>query len=449
MNRLFRSGYSFALGLTLVLLVYDGAIRKWLLPEAEQLAFILKDMLLALTLAVWALRWAGRPRPATMPPPIRLLVVVYAWWVILEMFNPNLPNVLVGIWGVKSHLLYASLLFLLPAAYSRLEDLFRVLAKLYPWLVIPVCTLAFAQLLSPTDSILNEQVAGSSAALAYFGESGLVRVSGPFSYISGMAAFVQISVLLGLALYLGGARSRLFLVSLGFALASLPVTGSRAVVAVAAVGAILVLGGALTARLIGTALVVRALAVMAVLGAISLYAQDAAWEALAQRTMSSRQDENRLITAFTNAFEFFDDAGLTGFGSGAANLGSAALSGNVVPYSWLPNSTGFEEESGRIVLELGIVGWAISLSMRIGLLCWAAFLVTRGRSREARLAGVIALPLMALGVQQGNGVFAVPLANAYYWFCVAMMAMGRHRERQLKDERTRALREQQELLMTR
>jgi hypothetical protein len=444
-----ESLYSISLGMLLALLIYDGAIRKWLLPDAEQVVFIAKDALLALMLAIWVLQWGGRPRPASMPPAVRLLVVVYAWWVVLEMFNPNLPNFLVGLWGVKSHLLYAGLLFLLPVAYARLEDLFRVLARLYPWLVIPACSLAFAQLLSPSDSILNEQVAGANAALAYFGESGLVRVSGPFSYISGMAAFVQICALLGLALYLGGARSRLFLVGLGFALASLPVTGSRAVIAVVVVGAVLTLAGAAAAKLVGLATVARAVTVMVILGAISLYTQDAAWDALAQRTMSSRQDENRLITAFTNAFTFFDEAGLTGFGTGAANLGSVALAGDTAPYSWLPNSIGFEEESGRIVLELGIVGWAISLSMRIGLLFWAAFLILRGRSHEARLAGVVALPLMALGVQQGNGVFATPLANTYYWFCVAMMAMARHQERQLKAERARALREQQQMLMMR
>ena len=142
-----------------------------------------------------------------------------------------------------------------------------------------------------------------------------------------------------------------------------------------------------------------------------------------------------MITAFTNAFDFMGEAGLTGFGTGAANLAAVVLSGNVVPFSWLPFGGGFEEESGRIVIELGIIGWALSLGLRVGLLIWAGSLLLGGRSRNVRLTGVLALPVMALGVLQGNGVFAVPLAAVYYWFCVALMAMARYQDLQIRTER--------------
>jgi hypothetical protein len=449
MKRLPLFRYPVALSLLLALLIYDGAIRKWLLPNAEQLVFVAKDALLVLTLLVYLFSQRRKRRSSTMPPTVRLCIVLYSWWVILEIFNPNLPNLLVGIWGAKSHLLYAGLIILLPVAYPRLDEFFDLLEGMFPWLVIPVAALAFAQVLAPFDSILNQQVTGTDAGLAFFGESGLVRVSGPFSYISGMAGFVQITCLLGVALYLGGARSRMFLVGLGFALASLPVTGSRAVVAVVAVGAILIIGAALAARLIGTVTVFRAGLVIMFLGGISLYSQDAAWEALTQRALNHREDENRSITAFTNAFEYLGIAGFTGFGAGSTNFGSVALAGDVDPFSWLPNSIGFEEESGRIVLELGVVGWLLSLAMRVSLLLWAVTLFLGSRSRAARLAGVVAFPLMALGVQQGNGVFAVPLANVYYWFCVALMAMARFQEKQLRAEQAHAIKEQWQALIPR
>jgi hypothetical protein len=125
----------------------------------------------------------------------------------------------------------------------RLDD--ALLDGEITWVVVPVCTLAFVQLASPASSFINQQVRGGMDMIAYFGESGLVRVTGTFSYITGMASFVQATTVLGMALFLGGARSRKFLVGLGFALAALPATGSRGVIAIAAASAIIILFAAL------------------------------------------------------------------------------------------------------------------------------------------------------------------------------------------------------------
>jgi hypothetical protein len=423
--------YRVVFALLLFLLIYDGAIRKWIVPGAEQIIFIAKDVLLTATLGYWAITRRAKAT-ARLHPGVRVVFTLYACWVVLQVFNINLPNWAVGIWGLKSHLLYAGIVILLPLAYPRLDELIKVLSKIYPWLVIPVCTLAFVQLLAPADSFLNQQVREDGAGTSYFGDASYVRVTGTFSYISGMAAFVQCAALLGVALYLGKVRSRLFLVALGFPLAALPVTGSRSVVATVVGGIGLMLAAAWVARIIGPRTLIKALLLLVGLGVVGFYSQDVAWEALVQRARGASGDEYRAITAFTNAFLFMDIAGLTGFGTGAANFGAVALSGSVVPFSWLPMGSAFEEESGRIVLEIGIVGWLLSVCLRLGLLIWATSLALRSKTSVGRWVGVLALPVMALGVQNGSGVFAVPLAAVYYWFCVALMAMARYEERQAK-----------------
>ncbi len=86
----------------------------------------------------------------------------------------------------------------------------------------------------------------------------------------------------------------------------------------------------------------------------------------------------------------------------------------------------FEEESGRIVIELGIVGWFLSLAMRLAFLTWSLRLVRRGATPSIRSAAIIAVPLLALGVYQGSGVFAPPIAAACYWFCVALLGMAQY-----------------------
>jgi hypothetical protein len=371
---------------------------------------------------------------------------------LLETANPNLPNILVGVWGLKAHLLYASLILLLPLAFSNLDNLFRWLVRAYPWVVVPVCALGFVQLAAPADSFINQQVRGGIDMISYFGEAGLVRITGTFSYITGMAVFVQVTSMLGVGLFLGGARSRLFLVGLGFAVAALPATGSRAVIAVAAISTLIMLFTALASHLIGMRVMVRFVTVIAILGAISLLTQDATWVALQERTESAAElvgDTGRVFTAFTNAFSFFNVAGIFGFGSGSTNYGAFALVNDVAPFSWLPADIYFEEESGRLVLELGVLGWFFSQAMRIAFFFWSARLALKGGTRTVRVAGVLVLPVMALGMYVGNGVFAPPVGATYFWFSVALLAMAQYEHRQAFLERARLRTQQFQVIVAR
>ncbi|MDJ0739244.1 MAG: hypothetical protein QNJ91_05980 [Gammaproteobacteria bacterium] len=416
----------FALGAFLLLVLYDGALRKWALPDLERLVFIAKDLLLAAAL-VYAIALFKSQVRFTMRPGVAVVLLVYAVWVVLQAANLNLPSLALGVWGVKAHLLYAALLVLLPLAFADLKSLYRWLAGVYPWLVVPVCVLAMAQLAAPADSFINQQVRGGLDRISYFGDAGLVRVSGTFSYITGMAVFVQSAVILGFGLALGGARRGAFLAGFGAALAVMPSTGSRSVILIAAVSVLLMLWFAISARLVTRAVGLRLVVVILLLGVASLFLQDAGWRALHERTLSVVQQTNdleRLVTTFTNAFGFFDVAGLFGFGSGATSYGAVALVPGTAPFAWLPAGIYFEEESGRIVLELGALGWAISLALRFALLLWAIDLALGGATREVRFAAVLALPVMALGVYKGTGVFAPPVGAVFYWFCVAMLMMA-------------------------
>jgi hypothetical protein len=96
----------------------------------------------------------------------------------------------------------------------------------------------------------------------------------------------------------------------------------------------------------------------------------------------------------------------------------------------LPAGIYFEEESGRLVLELGMFGWLFSLAMRVALFFWSAKLAMKGRTRTVRVAAVLVLPVMALGMYVGNGIFAPPVGATYYWFCVALLAMAQFEHRQ-------------------
>ncbi len=415
----------FGLALFLSLMLYDGALRKWGFPGGEQLIFIIKDVVL-LVLIVFGLGQTNRHANSKIPGSVSPLMLLYALWVLLEIANPGLPNLAVGIWGLKSHLLYVGIVLLLPIAFHNLDDFFRVVRNLFPMVVIPICVMAFFQVALPADSLLNLSIKGDTEATAYFGEASLVRVTGTFSYISGMAAFVQTFTLLGVGLFLGGARKPWFLIGLTAIMATLPATGSRGVLVSVIASVFLMLIATAVSRLAKFGSVLRVVATTAILMAISGFLQQDAWVAILQRSFGDAGDEGRAFTAFTNALEHIEVGGFFGFGTGAANLGALALVADGMPFWWLPIGGAFEEESGRIVLELGIIGWVFSLAMRLALLAWAMSLLTKVSTHASRLAVVIALPTIAYGVWVGNGVFAVPLANFYFWFCVALLAMAQN-----------------------
>ena len=58
------------------------------------------------------------------------------------------------------------------------------------------------------------------------------------------------------------------------------------------------------------------------------------------------------------------EAGLLGFGIGATHQTAAALAPNLPPYSWLRGLI-VEVETGRIMLELGALGFLLVYLIRI------------------------------------------------------------------------------------
>lgn len=431
--RLLRLG----LGSFLLLLIYDGAVRKWLLVDYEQYVFILKDLLLCAILGLTVLTSRALTPRFDFYPPARALFLLYAGLVVVQAFNVNLPNLLLGVWGIKSHLLYAGLALVVAQAYVGPAECLQSLARLYPWMVVPPCLVAFVQLGFPADSFINQQVRGGIEHISHFGDGNLVRVTGTFSFSTGMAVFVQSAVILGAGLYLAGFRSRGFMLGLAVALAAMPASGSRGVIVTCVAAVMVLLLAALVARFVTLKRMAGFMFGLLVLGVFAFYVQGDAWEALGERTVRVAEDfgdESRAITIFTSAFDFFAIAGLFGFGTGATDSAAMALVPGGADFGWLPAGLYFEEENGRIVLELGVVGWLSGLLLRGVLLFWSMSLCWKGKDQAVRAAGVMAAPIMAMGLYVGGGVFAPPLGSAFYWLAVGLLGMAQYRQRMLRRE---------------
>ena len=109
-----------------VLLIFEGALRKWVLPGAQAQIYLLKDVIL---LGVYLGFFLDRRR--TQPTlrdgrAIKIILVVAFGFGCLEVLNPSSPSVLVGLAGLKTYFLYAPIAFVLPYAIKSREHLLVV-----------------------------------------------------------------------------------------------------------------------------------------------------------------------------------------------------------------------------------------------------------------------------------------------------------------------------------
>ncbi len=140
-----------AVQLAMVLVIFEGAIRKWVFPGAQDLIYFAKDVLL-LGAYLGYFRDPSRLR-FRMPsvPVISAVILMSALVGALQIFNPELPNLLVGVFGFKAYFFYIPLLFVLPAAFANDGELYTFLRR-YALIAIPVGLLATAQFFSPASS---------------------------------------------------------------------------------------------------------------------------------------------------------------------------------------------------------------------------------------------------------------------------------------------------------
>jgi hypothetical protein len=416
--------------LFLGLIVYDGAIRKWLFINHERYVYLLKDLTLlgVASLILLSRRWSLND--FKLPKIFLIPFLLYSLYVLIQALNPKLPNFLVGVWGIRNHLFYSLIAFAMVFGGLKISEVFDLTRRLLPWIVLPVCAVALLQTVSPMDSWLNDPVRGGQFYVSNMANN-LVRTSATFSYITGFAWYLQAMALFTIALLF---RSKgldwLVILCVTMLLIALPTNGSRSVMLVFGASLLILISALWFFGMIKTLQVAKIAAGLSILGLLSYVAFPDAWGALIHRFLSSHTtpgDSARYWTIFTNAFVFFDLSGPFGFGPGTASQAAPFLVPNLAPYSWLPpgiGARGFEEESGRLVLELGVVGWILSLSLRTALVVLSIRLLVIAKHPDIKLAAAIALPVMLHAAYVGNGVFAPPVGSAFFWFGVGLLLVG-------------------------
>lgn len=416
-----------SLQLALVLLVVEGAIRKWLFPGSQELVYFAKDVVLLAAYGGY-LRERSRLRLHIQPLPVFYAILAVSFlFGLFQVFNPNLPNLLVGIFGVKAYFFYVPLIFVLPAAFSSDTELYRFLRR-YALLSILVGLLAVAQFFSPPSSPLNTyaRAGGDTPYVTTFGSSSFVRVTATFSYISGYASYLVAAAILILAL-LGATRWRfrgnLFVyLALGMTALGMLMTGSRGPILLLALVFPLYWWLAVIREKQGGATSGRLIAGAALLAVFVAFVGQEALGAFRGRAAGSQEEVlTRLTVPLRAPLNVLPSSGLFGYGIGSTHQTAAALVNHLVPYSWLRGLI-VEAETGRIMVELGLVGFLLIYFVRLYLIFLAFRYALSLRTLFHR--GIVTACLLFFIVQLFGSVVFDVTTDVYYWFFAGLLLLA-------------------------
>jgi hypothetical protein len=352
-----------------VLVLFEGAIRKWILPQASEVVYFAKD---AVLVGAYLRYYVDRTAPWTVlfrHAPVNLILAACVM-VALSALHPNIGSWPAAVLGVKNYVIYVPLFFLAPQLFLTKQSLFSQLSA-YCLFSIPICLLGLLQWRSDAFSVLNTYAQGTGDyGATTFGTSTHVRITGTFSYLTGHTVFVASFWALCMAMI--SSRHAPFrkihaLVSLPLLAGNAFMSGSRA-----AVVAVLFCAGVffVSPGLARSAQLRRALGGLVATGIVctlaALFLFPEALEAARERFERAGDSLYDRTIGFTLKFTEagLEDGGLLGYGVGATSPAVANLTRilHLEPPETTP--VPYDYEMGQVLLELGLLGFLSWYTMR-------------------------------------------------------------------------------------
>jgi hypothetical protein len=337
------------------LLIFEGALRKWIVPSLDTPLLIVRDPVV-MWIYIQALRNRLSFNNAFFMPN---LVLAVATALLATMFGDG--NVFVTVYGLRTDYLQIPLIFLIPQILNR-EDVIAM-GRFLLYVALPVSALVILQFRSPPDSWWNK----GAMATHY----GTVRPSGPFSFIAGLVSFYALA---SAFLFFGYIQARTYkiwlLAPVTFALlVASACSGSRSclvsvgLVAVVAVLCVVTRGKGGMGIMVAAVLIALAIPLLS-----SLSVVQEGTEQLTQRfadTAAQGEDTTGFVDRYADTMlrplSGLDTVPFFGHGLG---IGTNAAAGMLRGHR---EFIGPEEEWGRLIFECGPIFGVLLCLFRIAL----------------------------------------------------------------------------------
>ncbi|MEY2481303.1 MAG: hypothetical protein QOI04_2230 [Verrucomicrobiota bacterium] len=369
-----------------LLLIFEGALRKWIVPRYSDPLLIIRDPI-AILIYLLAIKARVFPRGNFMWSLV--IISLLCWTAGILVLLPYLPIqtvILVTGYGFRSNFLHLPLLFIIPGVFNPAH-----VRRMGWWIIlgmIPMALLMAYQFHAAPDSFINRTVGLGEAQQIQTG-GGKIRPPGTFSFISGAILYLSAAA----AFLLHAALSKLpyknwILGASGLSvIVGIAVSGSRS--AVLSVGLILVaLAVILVVRPSAVTKFGRVLLLVIILGwalghvpifreGVGILSDRFTESAAEADTSIARGMVSRVFEGFFEGFKVIDRMPWGGYGLGIGTNGGARF---------LVGRAAFllaENEWARILLESGpffglaFLLWRAALTFRIGYLAFLQLLLGR------------------------------------------------------------------------
>lgn len=164
-----------------ILLIFEGALRKWMLPGLATPLLLVRD-----PLALWIVVsiWQKGLLPAN---PYLIGVIIIS---IAGVFTSTLlghGSITVALFGLRILLIHFPMMFAIGRLFNN-EDVFKI-GVVALWISVPMTVLIALQFYSPQTAWVNRGVGGDMSGAGFSGAEGYMRPPGTFSFTNGVALF--------------------------------------------------------------------------------------------------------------------------------------------------------------------------------------------------------------------------------------------------------------------
>jgi hypothetical protein len=359
----------------LFLWVFEGALRKWILPGLANPLLVIRDPFLLL-IYVLALAKGIFPKNAFIVWIVGLGIVAF----LLSVVATDTP-LMVELYGLRAGYLHLPLIFVLACIFDE-SDIRRV-GKWTLVIGVPMGVLVLAQFRARDSSWLNVGAGGQGTMIE--SAFGHIRPSGTYSFTNGLTGFSNLVAAFFLYHLLEKrVYSRLLWLATGPVLIILVVlSGSRAAVGtLALIVATVLLISVLQPRYAASALKLVVLAAVAfvVLGSFAVFKEG--MHVFSYRFGSATNVQKGFVVRFFDSFllplEVMKDTTLGGVGLG---MGTNAAAGLII------GKRGFlvsEGEPNRVLLESGPIVGSAYLLLRLAITIYLGWISLLNLKRHGR-----------------------------------------------------------------
>ena len=183
--RTLRDPLKLAIWAYLVLLIFEGALRKWVLPGLSTPLLIVRD---PVAIVIYLLAFQRSSRPFTNQYVVILGFIGFVSFTLTMIAGHG--DLKVAIFGLRVLLLHFPLIFVIGQFLDR-EDVV-LMGKFILLVAIPMTLLTVAQFNSPQGAYVNRSP-GGEIGLGLTGALGRFRPSATFSFITGLVQFFTLA----------------------------------------------------------------------------------------------------------------------------------------------------------------------------------------------------------------------------------------------------------------